>query len=164
MIFSMKKGATPEQIDHVKELIEEFGYRVHESKGSERMVFGAVGDERGKERLTCLEAQPGVEKVIPILAPYKLASRETKKDSTIIDMGLGATIGNSKLLVIAGPCAVESQEQIMAVGAALKESGAHMLRGGAFKPRTSPYAFQGLKDDGLVLLQMCFAPLKLNTR
>lgn len=152
MIISMKKRATPEQIDHVKELIEEFGYRVHESKGSERVVFGAVGDERGKERLTCLEAQPGVEKVIPILAPYKLASRETKPDSTVIDLGLGATIGNRKLLIIAGPCAVESQEQIMAVGAALKESGAHMLRGGAFKPRTSPYAFQGLKKDGLVLL------------
>ena len=152
MIISMKRGATPEQIDHVKELIEEFGYRVHESRGSERVVFGAIGDERGKERLTCLEAQPGVEKVIPILAPYKLASRETKPESTVIDLGLGVTVGNRKLLVIAGPCAVESQEQIMTVAKALKDSGAQMLRGGAFKPRTSPYAFQGLKDDGLVLL------------
>ncbi|HOO38565.1 MAG TPA: 3-deoxy-7-phosphoheptulonate synthase [Deltaproteobacteria bacterium] len=152
MIISMKRGATPEQIDHVKELIEEFGYRVHESRGSERVVFGAIGDERGKERLTCLEAQPGVEKVIPILAPYKLASRETKPESTIIDLGLGVKVGNRKLLVIAGPCAVESQEQIMTVAKALKDSGAQMLRGGAFKPRTSPYAFQGLKDDGLVLL------------
>ena len=152
MIISMKRGASPEQIDHVKELIEEFGYRVHESKGSERVVFGAIGDERGKERLTCLEAQPGVEKVIPILAPYKLASRETTPVSTVIDLGLGVTIGGKKLLIIAGPCAVESHEQIMTVGAALKESGAHMLRGGAFKPRTSPYAFQGLKNDGLVLL------------
>jgi len=152
MIISMKKGATPEQIDHVKELIEGFGYRAHESKGSERVVFGAIGDERGKERLSCLEAQPGVEKVIPILAPYKLASRETKPESTIIDLGPGVTIGDKKLLVIAGPCAVESQEQIMTVAAVLKESGAHMLRGGAFKPRTSPYAFQGLKYDGLVLL------------
>jgi 3-deoxy-7-phosphoheptulonate synthase len=152
MIISMKRGATPEQIDHVKELIEEFGYRVHESKGSERVVFGAIGDERGKERLTCLEAQPGVEKVIPILSPYKLASRETKPEPTVIDLGLGVTVGNSRLLVIAGPCAVESQEQIMTVAATLKESGAQMLRGGAFKPRTSPYAFQGLKDDGLVLL------------
>ena len=152
MIISMKRGATPEQIDHVKELIEEFGYRVHESRGSERVVFGAIGDERGKERLTCLEAQPGVEKVIPILAPYKLASRETKPESTVIDLGLGVTVGNKKLLVIAGPCAVESQEQIMTVAEVLKDSGAQMLRGGAFKPRTSPYAFQGLKDDGLVLL------------
>jgi 3-deoxy-7-phosphoheptulonate synthase len=152
MIISMKKGATPEQIEHVRELIEQFGYRVHESKGSERMVFGAIGDERGKERLTCLEAQAGVEKVIRILAPYKLASRETKPESTTIDLGFGVTVGNRKLLVIAGPCAVESQEQIMTVASAIKESGAHMLRGGAFKPRTSPYAFQGLKDDGLVLL------------
>ncbi len=152
MIISMKKGATQEQMSHVRELIEGFGYRVHESKGSERVLYGAIGDERGKERLTCLEAQPGVEKVIPILAPYKLASRETKPDSTVVDLGLGVTIGGRKLTVIAGPCAVENEEQIMEVASALKESGAHMLRGGAFKPRTSPYAFQGLKSDGLILL------------
>ncbi len=152
MIISMKKAATPEQIDHVKQLIEEFGYRVHESRGSERVVFGAIGDERGKERLTCLEAQPGVEKVIRILAPYKLACRETKPEPTLIDLGLGVRVGNGKLLVIAGPCAVESQEQIMTVAESIKHSGAHMLRGGAFKPRTSPYAFQGLRNDGLVLL------------
>jgi len=152
MIISMKRGATPEQISQVKKLIEQNGYRVHESKGSERYVFGAIGDDRRKERLAFLEAQPGVEKLIPILAPYKLASRETKPDSTVIDLGLGVTVGNRKLLVIAGPCAVESQEQIMTVGASLKESGAQMLRGGAFKPRTSPYAFQGLKNDGLILL------------
>lgn len=152
MIISMKKGATQEQMNQVKELIEGFGYRVHESKGSERVLFGAIGDERGKERLTCLEAQPGVEKVIPILAPYKLASRETKPDSTIVDLGLGVTIGGKRIVVIAGPCAVESEEQIMEVASALKDSGAHMLRGGAFKPRTSPYAFQGMKSDGLILL------------
>ncbi|HNY64453.1 MAG TPA: 3-deoxy-7-phosphoheptulonate synthase [Deltaproteobacteria bacterium] len=152
MIISMKKSATPEQIDHVRELIEGFGYRVHESRGSERMIFGAVGDERGKERLTCLEAQPGVEKVIPILAPYKLASRETREEGTVVDLGMGVSIGNSGVVVIAGPCAVENEAQIMEVGRTLKESGAHMLRGGAFKPRTSPYAFQGLKDQGLMLL------------
>jgi 3-deoxy-7-phosphoheptulonate synthase len=152
MIISMKRNATPEQIDRVKELIEGFGYRVHESKGSERVVFGAIGDERGKERLTCLEAQPGVEKVIPILAPYKLASRETKQEGTVVDLGMGVHIGNSKIIVIAGPCAVENEEQIMEVAKSLKETGAHMLRGGAFKPRTSPYAFQGLKDQGLMLL------------
>jgi len=152
MIISMKKSATPEQIDHVRELIEGFGYRVHESRGSERMIFGAVGDERGKERLTCLEAQPGVEKVIPILAPYKLASRETREEGTVVDLGMGVSIGNSGVVVIAGPCAVENEAQIMEVGRTLKESGAHMLRGGAFKPRTSPYSFQGLKDQGLMLL------------
>lgn len=152
MIISMKKGATPEEIDHVRKLIEEMGYRVHESRGEERMIFGAIGDERTKHRLASLEAQPGVEKVIPILAPYKLASRETKNESTVIDLGGGVKVGNRKLLVIAGPCAVESLDQIMEVAAAIKESGAHMLRGGAFKPRTSPYAFQGLMNDGLYLL------------
>ncbi len=150
----MKKGATPEQIEHVKEIIESFGYRIHESRGTERVIFGAIGDERGKEKLTCLEAQPGVEKVIPILTPYKLASRETKPEPTKIDLGLGVTVGNKQLLIIAGPCAVESREQILDVAQAIKESGAHMLRGGAFKPRTSPYSFQGLQNDGLVLLGM----------
>jgi 3-deoxy-7-phosphoheptulonate synthase len=148
----MKKGATAEQIDHVKQIIESFGYRVHESKGSERVIFGAIGDERGKEKLSCLEAQPGVEKVIPILSPYKLASRETKPESSTLDLGMGVTIGGKRLLIIAGPCAVESEEQILSVASSIKQCGAHMLRGGAFKPRTSPYAFQGLKNDGLVLL------------
>lgn len=150
----MKKSATSEQIEHVRQLIESFGYRVHKSKGSERVIFGAIGDERGKEKLTCLEAQPGVEKVIPILSPYKLASRETQEDPTLVDLGMGVTVGGKRLLVIAGPCAVESREQILDVASAIQESGAHMLRGGAFKPRTSPYAFQGLKQDGLVLLGM----------
>jgi 3-deoxy-7-phosphoheptulonate synthase len=148
----MKKGATQEEIENVKKIIESFGYQVHESKGSERVIFGAIGDERGKEKLTCLEAQSGVEKVIPILAPYKLASRETKPDSTTLDLGMGATIGGKELLIIAGPCAVESEEQIMDVACSIQQCGARMLRGGAFKPRTSPYAFQGLKNDGLVLL------------
>jgi len=152
VIISMKKSATQEQIDHVKTLIESFGYRVHESVGSERVVFGAVGDERGKERLTCLEAQPGVEKVIRILTPYKLASRETKPESTIVDIGMGVKVGDNRIAIFAGPCAVESREQIMEVAKTIKESGAHVLRGGAFKPRTSPYAFQGLKNDGLLLL------------
>jgi len=154
VIISMKKSATSEQIDHVKTLIESFGYRVHESVGAERVVFGAIGDERGKERLTCLEAQPGVEKVIRILTPYKLASRETKPDPTIVELGMGVKVGNSKIAIFAGPCAVESKEQIMEVARTIKESGGHILRGGAFKPRTSPYAFQGLKNDGLLLLSM----------
>lgn len=154
MIISMKKSATSQQIEHVKQLIESFGYKVHKSRGTERVIFGAIGDERGKEKLTCLEAQPGVEKVIPILSPYKLASRETQEDPTVVDLGMGVTVGGKRLLVIAGPCAVESREQILDVASAIQDSGAHMLRGGAFKPRTSPYAFQGLKQDGLVLLGM----------
>ncbi|MCU0575603.1 MAG: 3-deoxy-7-phosphoheptulonate synthase [Desulfobacterota bacterium] len=154
MIISMKKGASQEQIDHVKTLIESFGYRIHESVGAERVLLGAVGDERGKERLTCLEAQPGVERVIRILSPYKLASRETKAESTVVDLGMGVKVGDSRIAVMAGPCAVESKEQIMEVARVIKESGGHVLRGGAFKPRTSPYAFQGLKNDGLLLLSM----------
>ena len=161
MIISMKKGASQEQIDHVKTLIESFGYKVHESIGAERTLLGAIGDERGKERLTCLEAQPGVEKVIRILSPYKLASRETKAESTVVDLGMGVKVGNSRIAVIAGPCAVESREQIMEVAKAIKDSGAHVLRGGAFKPRTSPYAFQGLKNDGLLLLSMAREQFKL---
>jgi len=150
----MKKGASPEQIEHVKTLIASFGYRIHESVGAERTLLGAIGDERGKERLTCLEAQPGVEKVIRILSPYKLASRETKAEPTAVDLGMGVKVGNSRIAIMAGPCAVESREQIMEVAEAIKDSGAHVLRGGAFKPRTSPYAFQGLKNDGLLLLSM----------
>ncbi|HOJ15114.1 MAG TPA: 3-deoxy-7-phosphoheptulonate synthase, partial [Deltaproteobacteria bacterium] len=136
MIISMKKGATKEQIEHVKTLIESFGYRVHESVGAERTLLGAIGDERGKERLTCLEAQPGVERVIRILSPYKLASGETKESPTVVDIGFGVKVGGPRIAVIAGPCAVESREQIMEVAHAIKESGAHALRGGAFKPRT----------------------------
>ncbi|HOM29793.1 MAG TPA: 3-deoxy-7-phosphoheptulonate synthase [Deltaproteobacteria bacterium] len=161
MIISMKKGATKEQIEHVKTLIESFGYRVHESVGAERTLLGAIGDERGKERLTCLEAQPGVERVIRILSPYKLASRETKESPTVVDIGFGVKVGGPRIAVIAGPCAVESREQIMEVAHAIKESGAHALRGGAFKPRTSPYAFQGLKNDGLLLLSMARDEFKL---
>lgn len=150
----MKKDATKEQIDHVKTLIESFGYRIHESVGSERTLLGAIGDERGKERLTSLEIQPGVERVIRILSPYKLASRETKAQPTVVDLGLGVRVGDRRIVVMAGPCAVESREQIMEVAATIKDSGAHVLRGGAFKPRTSPYAFQGLMNDGLLLLSM----------
>lgn len=152
MIISMKKGATKEEIDNVKHLIEEFGYRPNLSRGSERVVIGAVGPERNKSRLMALEAQPGVEKVVPILSPYKLASRETKLENTIVDIGLGVKIGGPKLTIMAGPCAVETPEQIMEVTAAIQAAGASILRGGAYKPRTSPYSFQGLQLDGVLLM------------
>jgi 3-deoxy-7-phosphoheptulonate synthase len=152
MIISMKKNATREQIAHVRELIEGMGYKAHVSVGTERVIFGAIGDERGKERLVSLEAQPGVEKVIPILSPYKLASKDTRPEPTIVDLGLGVKVGGNKLTIIAGPCAVESQSQILEMASAVKEYGGHALRGGAFKPRTSPYAFQGMKLEGLILL------------
>ncbi len=161
MIISMKKSATPGEIENVKKLIEEFGYKPSISEGSERVVFGAVGDERSKSRLMALEAQPGVEKVVPILSPYKLASRETKEENSVIDVGMGVKIGGRKLTVIAGPCAVESQEQIFEVAQAIHTGGAHILRGGAFKPRTSPYSFQGLQVDGLIILAQAREKYKL---
>ncbi len=152
MIISMKKDATEKDIQHVKELIEEFGFKANMIRGSERVVFGAVGDDRSKSKLIALEAQPGVEKAIPILAPYKLASRETHPEDSIVDIGMGVKVGGGNFTVMAGPCAVESQEQINEVVEAIQASGAHILRGGAFKPRTSPYSFQGLKLDGLIIL------------
>jgi 3-deoxy-7-phosphoheptulonate synthase len=115
-------------------------------------VIGAVGDERGKVILQSIELMEGVENVVPILKPYKLASREVKKETSIIKISDSVTIGDKNIVVIAGPCAVESDEQIMEVATAVKEAGAKILRGGAFKPRTSPYAFQGMKEEGLRLL------------
>jgi 3-deoxy-7-phosphoheptulonate synthase len=115
-------------------------------------VIGAVGDERGKVILQSIEFMHGVESVVPILKPYKLASREVKKETSIIKISDTVSIGDKDIIVIAGPCAVESEEQIMEVATAVKKAGAKVLRGGAFKPRTSPYAFQGMKEAGLRLL------------
>ncbi|MEA2101773.1 MAG: 3-deoxy-7-phosphoheptulonate synthase [Thermodesulfobacteriota bacterium] len=152
MIISMEKNATEQEIEDVKGLIEKFGCRTNLSRGSQRVVFGAIGDDRTKAHIMSLEAQPGVEKVIPILAPYKLASRETQPENSIIDIGMGVKIGGKKITVIAGPCAVESREQMFEVAESIEKTGAHIMRGGAFKPRTSPYSFQGLQRDGLILL------------
>jgi 3-deoxy-7-phosphoheptulonate synthase len=151
MIIVMKKKAGEEQIEKVIKWIESVGYRAHVSKGVERTIIGAVGDERDKVRLKAAEDMPGVDKVMPILQPYKLASRETRDGDTIIRVG-DVEIGGPKCVVMAGPCAVESEEQLMESAYAVKEAGAHMLRGGAFKPRTSPYSFQGMGEEGLKIL------------
>jgi len=151
MIIVMKKKAGREQIDDVIQWIESVGYKAHVSEGVERTIIGAVGDEREKVRLKAAEDMPGVDKVMPILQPYKLASRETKDGDTVIKVG-DVEIGGPKCIVMAGPCAVESEEQLMATATAVKEAGASMLRGGAFKPRTSPYSFQGLGEEGLKIL------------
>lgn len=139
-------------VDHVVEKIEALGYKAHVILGVERTVVAAVGDERGKHRLTALEALPHVERVLPILKPFKLAGLEVKKESTVVACG-PAKFGGTHFCVIAGPCAVESREQILETAAAVKEAGANMLRGGAFKPRTSPYSFQGMGEEGLKLLR-----------
>lgn len=152
MIIVMRAGAKEEELSEVIRSIEEVGYRAHVIRGIERSVIGAVGDERGKNRLQALETLPGVESVVPILKPFKLASREVRPEKSQIDVGEGVRIGGKKLIVAAGPCAVESQDQVLEVAHAVKEAGASLLRGGAFKPRTSPYAFQGLEEEGLKYL------------
>jgi 3-deoxy-7-phosphoheptulonate synthase len=151
MIIVMKKQAEEEQIEKVIKWIESVGYRAHVSKGVERTIIGAVGDEREKVRLKAAEEMPGVDKVMPILQPYKLASRETKDGNTVIRVG-DVEIGGPECVIMAGPCAVESEEQLMDCAYAVKEAGAAMLRGGAFKPRTSPYSFQGMGEEGLKIL------------
>jgi len=150
MIVVMKRGATQEQIDHMVERVEEMGLRSHVIYGEERTVIAAIGDKRDEHR-TALESGPGVAEVLPILAPYKVASREVKPEPTIVRAG-SLAVGNCHLGMIAGPCSVESEEQTLATARAVKAAGATALRGGAFKPRTSPYSFQGLKEEGLRIL------------
>ena len=151
MIIVMKSGAAEEDLQRVIHTIEELGYQSHVIRGTQRSVIGAVGDERGKARLQSLEALPGVESVVPILQPFKLASREFKPSQTVVKVG-DVEIGGDRLVVIAGPCSVETEDQILETAKTVKEAGATILRGGAFKPRTSPYAFQGLGEEGLRLL------------
>ena len=152
MIIVMKPEATEKEKEEVIGRIKELGYKPHVIQGTTRDVIGAVGDERGKFILQSLESMNGVEKVVPILKPYKLASKEVKKEQSIIKISETVSIGGSKIAVMAGPCAVENEDQIISVANAVKAAGANILRGGAFKPRTSPYTFQGLKKEGLKLL------------
>lgn len=152
MIVVMKSGAARKDRDEVTKRIKALGYTPHIIHGTTRDVIGAVGDERGKSVLQVIESMHGVESVVPILQPYKLASKEMKKESSIVRISDTLAIGGKELLVMAGPCSVESEEQIIASALAVKSAGAQMLRGGAFKPRTSPYSFQGLEEDGLKLL------------
>jgi 3-deoxy-7-phosphoheptulonate synthase len=151
MIIVMKGTATEEDLQRVIQTVEELGYQSHVIRGTQRSVIGAVGDERGKARLQSLEAMAGVESVVPILQPFKLASREFKPTRTAVKVR-DVEIGGDRLVVMAGPCSVESEDQILETAKAVKDAGASMLRGGAFKPRTSPYAFQGLGEEGLRLL------------
>ncbi|MEN6498131.1 MAG: 3-deoxy-7-phosphoheptulonate synthase, partial [Thermoguttaceae bacterium] len=150
MIVVMKKGATQDQIKHMATRVEQLGLRAHVIYGTERTVIAAIGDKRDEHR-TSLESGPGVAEVVPILAPYKVASIEVKPERTVVRVG-PLSVGNGHLGVIAGPCAVENEEQMVTTARAVKAAGATALRGGAFKPRTSPYAFQGLKEEGLKIL------------
>ncbi len=152
MIILLKRNATQEQIDQVTEWITSVGYKPHVSQGVERTLIGAIGDDRGKIHLKAAAFLPGVEKVVPILKPYKLAGREFHENPTVIQVG-EARIGGGEFTVMAGPCSVESEEQLTECGYVVKKAGAKILRGGAFKPRTSPYSFQGLEEEGLKLLK-----------
>jgi 3-deoxy-7-phosphoheptulonate synthase len=150
MIVVMKRGASPDKVQHVIERVEDFGLRAHPIFGTERTVVAAVGEKRDEYRHS-LEICPGVSEVVPILAPYKVASLEVKPERTVVRVG-PFSAGNCHLGIIAGPCSVESYEQTLVTARAVKQAGATALRGGAFKPRTSPYSFQGLKEEGLRIL------------
>jgi 3-deoxy-7-phosphoheptulonate synthase len=150
MIVVMEKNATEDQIEHMTQRVQQLGLKAHVIRGTERTVIAAVGDERITKPAD-LETGPGVAEVLPILAPYKVASRELKPEPTQVKV-LNFRAGAGKVGVIAGPCSVESEEQILACARAVKACGGTALRGGAFKPRTSPYSFQGMKEEGLKLL------------
>src|SRR5689334_25356659 len=152
MIISMKLHATREEIDQVTRQVQEFGYKVHSIEGEERVVIGVVGVGDVTACLESVEAMPQVEKVVRITAPYKFVSREFRKEKTRIRVN-GTVIGGDEFVVMAGPCSVESEEQIMRSAEGVAKAGAKLLRGGAFKPRTSPYDFQGMEEEGLKLLQ-----------
>jgi 3-deoxy-7-phosphoheptulonate synthase len=152
MIISMRPHATQEEIDHVCERIREFGYKVHSIEGEERVVIGVVGIGDVTACLESLEAAPGVERAVRISAPYKFVSREFKNEHSAIKLN-GLVVGGDEFIVMAGPCSVESERQIMETAEAVAAAGARVLRGGAFKPRTSPYDFQGLELEGLKLLR-----------
>jgi 3-deoxy-7-phosphoheptulonate synthase len=150
MIIVMRAHASPVEIEHVTSRIDELGFEVHLSQGAERTIIGVIGDERPLDR-AMFEVMAGVERTISILPPYKLASREWRPEGSVIPVG-SAPVGGQRLAMIAGPCSVESRGQLLEIAHAVKEAGATMLRGGAFKPRSSPYTFQGLGVQGLELL------------
>jgi len=151
MIIVLKSGVTEAEIEDVCRRVVELGYQPHTIHGEIKTVVAAVGEERGQADLRILEALETVEAVMPVQQPFKLASRETKPESTQVRVN-GISVGGQRIVVMAGPCSVESERQVLDVAEAVKAAGASILRGGAYKPRTSPYAFQGLKEQGLKYL------------
>ena len=151
MIIVLKPHTTPEVVKHVLERIEALGFTPHLSQGVSRTIIGVIGDE-DKLQVEPLQAIAGVEQVVPILKPYKLASREFHDEESVFDIK-GVKVGGGHLAMIAGPCAIEGEAILNEIAAKVREAGANILRGGAFKPRTSPYSFQGLGEDGLKMLK-----------
>ncbi len=154
MIFNMLGDASEQQINHIVDRIKECGFEAHLIRGKERTVIGVVGhSDRKREELLALSSAPGVEEIVRISHPFKLAARSCRPEGSLLDLGRGVTIGGSAVVVAAGPCAVESPGQIADIAACVAKSGAKLLRGGAFKPRSSPYSFQGLGEEGLKLMR-----------
>ena len=151
MIIVLRPDATKRQVDHIVEKVKKLGLKPWVSKGVERTIIGVIGEE-DVLRIQPLEVFPGVEKVMPILTPYKLVSRNFKKEDSQIKIGKGLKIGGERIIVMAGPCSVENEKLLVKIAKQVKEAGATVLRGGAFKPRTSPYSFQGLGEAGLKYL------------
>lgn len=161
MIIVMRPRASEEEINFVKAQVEAFGFQAHPIYGEVKTVIGVIGDKTGFDSEVFFN-MPGVETVVPIMKPYKLVSRELKSENTIVNVD-GVKMGGKRLVVIAGPCAIESEKQIKEIAHAVKNAGAVMLRGGAYKPRTSPYAFQGLGEEGLKLLNYAGKEASLKT-
>jgi len=151
MIIVLKANASEDQIKHILDKTKELGLKPNVSRGVERTIIGLIGPE-DVLRVTPLEIFPGVEKVIPVLAPYRLVSREFKKENTIVKINKDVRFGGKKIFVMAGPCSIEGEKNMRSIARKVKKAGATVLRGGAFKPRTSPYDFQGLGEEGLKYL------------
>src|SRR5712691_12856252 len=151
MIINMRERASDEQIQHIIDRVKEAGFQAHVTRGSERTIVAAVGSGGRRHELEALAAAAGVEEVVPIAQPFKLVSRQVKPQRSVVEVG-DVSIGDGSFVVIAGPCSVESEEQLFSTAKAVKAAGAKLLRGGAYKPRTSPYEFQGLGREGLRIL------------
>ena len=152
MIIIMKPAATREEIESVEKQLIDYGFQTHPIVGELKTVIGAIGDKR-RLSMNRILMMPGVEDVVPIMRPYKLAGKELQKTPSVIDVGKGVTVGGDTLAVFAGPCAIESEEQFCYVSKKVQKSGANILRGGAFKPRSSPYSFAGLEEEGLKIMK-----------
>jgi len=151
MIIITRSNISEAELDHIRERVEGLGLRTHLSRGEHRTIIGCIGDEELLESIP-LRSLPGVESVMPVLKPYKLASRDFAADRTVVDAGLGATFGGDAIAIIAGPCSVENRQMLEETSRHVRSAGASMLRGGAFKPRSSPYSFQGLGLEALRML------------
>lgn len=162
MIIVLRPDAKKEDIDHILDRADKLGLKPHISKGTERTIIGLIGPEDALRAIP-LEAFHGVENVIPILAPYKLVSREFKKENSVVPIGEHLKIGGKKIIVLAGPCAIENEDLLLEIGEEVKFAGASVLRGGAYKPRTSPYAFQGMGLEGLKILSRVSKKLNMPT-